>query len=340
MIPKAYQIQQVMMLAGYPKYKKHNRTYECGCPICHEGTSWNKKSRFTVYEDTMRATCFNCGWSGSIIDFIIQVTGKTYREILNDSKDHDTVDITQIVSKTPEIKNIPKLPEDSINLLDINQIEYYKSNKIVQQAIRYLHSRRLLSASNRCKEFWLSLKEGTHKNRIIIPFYANNRIEYYQSRSFLLTDTAPKYLSKSGAQKILFNIDHVKQDLPYIFLCEGPINAMFIKNGVGVAGITVSTQIDLSELQRQQIEMFPHHKQIWVLDSQWVDQASYTKTRKLLEQKINVFIWPKEMGLKYKDINEWAINEEKDELPSSFIVNNTYSVYSEKEYPSLHIRGT
>ena len=46
---------------------------------------------------------------------------------------------------------------------------------------------------------------------------------------------------------------------------------------------------------------------MWILDSQWVDQASLVKSETLLNQGERVFIWPEKFGRKFKDFNDIAI---------------------------------
>ena len=81
-IPQDYIIEKFFQYAGYPKYKKITNVYEGGCPLCREGKSWGKKRRlyFVVKENYIY--CHNCGWSGSPINWVQEVTGKNYIDII------------------------------------------------------------------------------------------------------------------------------------------------------------------------------------------------------------------------------------------------------------------
>ena len=57
------------------------------------------------------------------------------------------------------------------------------------------------------------------------------------------------------------------------------------------------------------------HRIVWVLDSQWLDKTACDKTMKLLEAGETVFIWPFDIGHKYKDFNEMVIDQKLDEIP-------------------------
>lgn len=58
------------------------------------------------------------------------------------------------------------------------------------------------------------------------------------------------------------------------------------------------------------------------MDSQILDKTSEEKTHKLLAQGECVFIWPKEIGEKYKDFNEWAKGEGLNEIPVDVVKSN------------------
>ena len=199
------------------------------------------------------------------------------------------------------------LPTDSINLCDQAQIDYYKDSEIVKRVYDTANERKLFSACNRPKTLWVSLKDPIHKNRLVIPFYDEfGDIVFYQSRTVFPTEKLPKYLSKSGSEKTLFNLNNIDSELDTLFIFEGPIDACFVRNGVAVAGIQESYS-SYTQKQKDQLASFPLHDKTWVLDSQWQDKAAKIKTKKLAEQGESVFIWPEKYGKQFKDFNDMAI---------------------------------
>ena len=238
LVPQEYTLQKFYQYAGYPKYKKLSNTYNAGCPICREGKSWLKKRRCIYIVKDNVICCHNCGWYSDTIKWIQEVSGMSFNEILNESKEFDILplDLLKETDTKPvkEIK-IEKLPKDSINIFDVNQLEYYKDNQAVVDALKVIKKRKIDEAINRPDTLWLSLSDRVHKNRIIIPFYdENNEIIFYQSRVIYNNDLKlyPKYLSKVNGEKSLYNINKIHHDLDYIFIFEGPIDAFFIKNGL------------------------------------------------------------------------------------------------------------
>lgn len=329
-LPQEYIVQKFYQYAGYPKYKKSSNTYEAGCPICREGTSWLKKRRcYYLVEDSI-ICCHNCGWFSKPLKWIQEVAGQTYDEIIKEARTYDILpeDISHEDIPLQLQKVNDKLPLDCINLFDTNQTEYHKNNPIVQKALELIKKRKLDTAINRPSSLWLSLTDKIHKNRLIIPFYNEKEdIVFYQSRTIINqpNDRLPKYLSKINGEKALFNLDKINPELDYIFIFEGPIDAFFVKNGTAVAGIQENSNNTFSSLQQLQINIFKLTKTIWVLDSQWLDSASRIKTKRLIDQGETVFIWPEKVGTRYKDFNDACIAAGINEISSKFILDNSYS---------------
>lgn len=329
LIPVEYILQKFYQYAGYPQFKKHSNTYIAGCPICREGKSWGKKRRCIYIVEDNAICCHNCGWYSDTTKWIQEVSGLTFNEILQESKEYDVLplDVLKEDNELKPRKPAEYMPKDCINIFDINQRQYYKDNEVVQDAIVLAEKRRLTTAVNRPDTLWVTVSDKIHKNRIIIPFYSESGdIIFYQSRIIYDKDLRlyPKYLSKVNGEKSLYNINKVSSDLDYIFIFEGPIDAFFVKNGTAVAGIQENSNNMFSKLQEAQLSSFKFFKKIWVLDSQWQDSASRNKTGKLIDQDECVFIWPESEGKKYKDINDYCIDKKIDSVDPEFFINNSH----------------
>ena len=324
-IPEEFIVQKFYQHAGYPKYVKSTNTYMGGCPICREGSSWGRKSRCYYIPKDVVICCHNCGWYSNPLNWLIEVEKIPYEEII---KQIDKCEYEYGIPKqeTKEIKQIDDLPRDSINLFDSSQLKFYCNDKIVTKAADMILSRRLNTAVNRPKSLYVSLNDPVHKNRLIIPFYGNqNKCMHYQSRTLLDEDhDRPKYLSKMNSEKTLFNYNQVKNNADHIFITEGPIDAFFIRNSVAVAGIQERSKQTLTSAQKLQLDRHFLMQTVWVLDSQWLDAASRMKSETLLKSNECVFIWPKDVGTRFKDINEMCVFFEIDRLSRQYILDNTY----------------
>jgi hypothetical protein len=239
-----------------------------------------------------------------------------------DGGDYDTLEFEELEDKK-KISIIPSLPEDSINLFDDLQIDYYKNNNIVKEALKYIKLRKLDIAINNPDALYISLKDPVHKNRLIIPFKDNcGKILWYQSRKIFDWDEKPRYLSKVNSEKTISGLDKITEQYPYVFLFEGPIDSFFVKNGISVGGINEG-RINLASKQKEQMTSLHFFDKIWVLDSQWKDKTARDKTLTLLEQGEEVFIWPKNIGTKYKDLNELCVDNNLNQISPTYIKNNS-----------------
>lgn len=319
-------VLKFIQYAGFATYKRYTKTWIGCCNICREGSSWGHKKRLYYIPKKDLIYCHNCGWSSKPITWISRSSGQSKNEIFEEYlHEYSIQDISHIDEKIPDLTPVSNtLPEDSINLFDPLQIEYFKEEPIVKECIRYIKRRKLDTAINRPESLWISLKDFVHQNRLIIPFYVDGKIEHYQSRAILDDDKIP-YLSKTNSTCPVFNLDNISKDCNEIFLFEGPIDSFFTKNGCAVAGIAKdSSREDLNDLQRSQLNAFIDVRKIWVLDSQWLDETSKIKTEILLESGKDVFIWPEHHGKRFKDFNDMCIELNINEIPGSFILKNTY----------------
>lgn len=329
-VPKEYTVEQIYKHGYQVKYNRFSETYQFGCCICREGKSLGKKRRCFYIPSNNNIFCHNCGWSSSPFSWVKRVTGLPDDVLIEEVKTYDntqSVDVLLANNEQPKsTKTTDVIPGDSINLFDLQQVSYYSDDKVVRLALSLIESRKIKDAINKPKAIYLSLKDKVHKNRLIIPFYnEKNELEFYQSRTLLVSDNKlkPKYLSKLYGDKTLYGIDNITNDINSIFIFEGPINAMFLKNGVAVAGIQKGNQ-QFTQRQQEQIDRFKWYDKIWVLDSQWVDATSLEKTEKLLEQGAKVFLWPEKYGKKFKDFNDLAMKYNLPEIDPEFVQKNTY----------------
>lgn len=327
-IPKEFVVEKFFQYNYQPKYNRYNDTYQGGCGICKEGKSFNKKRRCYYIPENNNIFCHNCGWSSTPYNWIKRVTGVSDTDLIQEIKTYNPVENVDIVTKdTPVNIVIEDLPPDAIDLFDKQQLSYFTDNKIVQKCLQFIKDRKIDIAINRPKSIYVSLKDYTHKNRLLIPFYnENNKIEFYQTRTVIASESInkPKYLSKFNSEKTLFGVNSIISDLSSVFIFEGPINAMFMKNGVAVAGIQQGNQQFTVRQQEQFDKSLKWFDKIWVLDSQWLDKTSLIKTEKLLNQNEKVFIWPEKYGKCFKDFNEMTMKYNLQDISSSFVIDNVF----------------
>tara|TARA_R100001129_G_scaffold176706_1_gene150930 strand:- start:6721 stop:7782 length:1062 start_codon:yes stop_codon:yes gene_type:complete len=328
-LPEDFVILKFFEIGFYPKYNKFNNVYQCSCPICREGQSLGKKRRCYYIPKNDNIFCHNCGWSGKPLRWIKEVSGSTNEDIIKELKEY-VPSVEDIIERDKDVKpsfEVSTLPKDSINLSDKLQLDFYTNSNVITAVRHLITERRLDTAVNRPDNLFVSLVDKVHKNRLVIPFInESNDIEFYQTRTVLDRDnkTKPKYLGKVNAEKTLFNINKVNSDHDQVYIFEGPINAFFTKNSVAVAGITERGKSFTQRQEEQLNNTLKWYDKVWILDSQWVDQASLVKSEVLLKQGERVFIWPEKFGKRFKDFNDIAIACSIDEIKWEFIQKNTF----------------
>lgn len=303
-----------------PLHKKYQNVFNAECPVCKEGKSAGRSRRLFYFPHKQYFFCHNCSKSWKPLEWVKEVTALTFPEIIkkNNEKSGEVYQSIQRYNKVAvetDITAIPDLPENSIDITNSAQIEFYKDNKFVKLALEYCESRRLLTATNSCRKFYLSLEDRVHKNRLVIPFYGdNNKIVCYQTRA-LTPNQFPKYLTKFG-EKELFGLNNIDVSVPYVFVFEGPIDSMFVKNGVAMASLSPT------EKQLQQLNNLIGYQQIYVFDNDKNNKQTAKKIEKYIKDGKTVFIWPREF-CKFKDFNEVCCNLNLNEIPWKFVVKNS-----------------
>jgi len=314
----SYIVEKFYSHAGNPTYNKFTNTYNGSCPSCREGKSWLKKKRLFFYPESNSFFCFNCSKHWNYINWIGEICALSKEEIIQELYcGESSIDISRHIilkQKKTVNKKIESLPYDSVNILDSKQNNFYNKNEFFRKSLDYIKSRKLDTAINRSPLYFISFKDFIHSNRLCIPYYdLSGKIIFYQTRS--LDGSEPRYLNKIGHEKSLFGIERVDPTFEYIFLFEGPIDAMMVKNGVAVAGLT------LTEKQKIQLNAFPFHKKVWVLDNPKVDSTSKELTKSKVMNGESIFKW---IDVPYKDFNEWAVSENLDEIHFNTIIDNMY----------------
>lgn len=328
-IPEGYVLEKFFMHCKRPVYKRTAGVYNAECPYCHEGKSSGRKRRFFYLPSEEKLFCQNgCGGKNPL-QFIREVTGMSNAEIMREAEEYITP-IADLIKRSEKEEIVNKkenkqsLPKDSINLFDHRQVAYYKDDQVVKDALELIKRRRLDTAINKPRALWISLTDEIHRNRLCFPFYdysSKYDISYYQTRAMYIQDERDgrKYLSKINADKTVFNIQNISPDIDHIFFQEGPIDSMFIRNGVGIAGVY------LSELQRDLLTRnFPLHQHVYMFDNQWIDETARKHTEKAIKEGHTVFVWPKHLR-KFKDLNELCVDQGINEVPVNYILRYVYS---------------
>jgi len=172
-----------------------------------------------------------CKWLGASDD---DIKVMVFEALKTESEDYEP---EQHVAKV-EFES-KELPEDALPLAEWgNLIEGELEEKIGEDyanALRYLIGRGYNNPFD--YDFYWSPAPG-YIDRVIIPFYYRNRIVGNTARK--VVDGRPKYLSDQHPH-FVFNTDAQKENQKYIFVVEGPFDAISI-GGVGLLTNDIADQ--------------------------------------------------------------------------------------------------
>jgi hypothetical protein len=230
------------------------------CVLCND---YKERAGFKFEDGTVIYNCWNCS-TGTTYEENSGKMSKTFRKVLRASGFDDSEISTAVntpffnkkqeddkvitLSKLTSVKTTTqtvKLPSGSLPIGNEEHLEYQ------QALVNYLVGR-CVDVSK--FEFLFSL-EKRFKDRIIIPFYRNGNLIYWQARSIDPTEKKRYDNAPVSRDAVIFNHDQLQSysRLP-LFVTEGVFDAMMV-DGVSILGSQLSeAKADLlSKTQRRLI---------------------------------------------------------------------------------------
>ena len=207
-----------------------------------------------------------------------------------------------------EFNTKPKLVEREEFIIPEDWMELDK------RAANIIDNRKIMEAPFAPKNWKLYL--SAKYTRIVIPWTKDGKIIGHQLRSIYKTQL-PKYKFEKGTEKPIFGLNNINYEHNKVYFIEGVFDSVFCANGLAIGGI---------KLTNHQQEVMDNYmlEHVYLLDNQWVDEASKRETLLLLKANKNVFIWPK--SFKAKDINEHVVATGKNPFTDfKFLEKHTYT---------------
>jgi hypothetical protein len=176
---------------------------------------------------------------------------------------------------------------------------HYAKEYIRSRLIPFEHWNKLFFTSD-FKEFVGSINKEKSKNlkskdsRIVIPFFdQKGKLIAVQGRA--LEDNIARYITiktKEDNDKI-YGLERLNKNIP-IWVFEGPIDSLFVKNGLATAG---------SELSKL-IKDFP--EAIFVFDNEPSNKQIIQNMENVIDSGCKIVIWKK--ANTHKDVNDMVIS--------------------------------
>lgn len=214
-------------------------------PCCHHnGTTTDTRLRGGLISnpDGVSYHCFNCGYKASwqqgrnlshkmrkLLQWMNAPDDVINKLALTVMQENEGMAVTQQLVEIPTFNTVP-LPEDAIKVTEIKDFDKHSL-----AILEYMASRNLQVDDT---TYYWSPSLG-YRDRLIIPFYYENRIVGWTGRS-VNPDKKPKYLSEQQPGYV-FNLDEQRPQKVFAIVCEGPIDALYI-DGVALLGSEAKDQ--------------------------------------------------------------------------------------------------
>lgn len=259
------------------------------CPAC------NSEMKFGIHLSGNRTNCFKCGFRDSPIEVAMSNERiETLPEFFEFIKDVD-----ELVYKEPEVikwerKENVILPE-SFRLINLG------SGRMAEAARTYLKGRGfdITKLALRGVGYCTS---GEYKGYIILPFYDNNKLIYFNARSYMFGGTKfhnPKVEDFGiGKSILLFNADALNL-YDTVYIVESVMNAYtWGDNAIATSGKAIS-QHQLSRIIRSQVK-----RVVFLLDPDAYKEAIEFALKLVQFKKVKVVLLPND-----KDVNDLGKNK-------------------------------
>lgn len=191
------------------------------CFNCKFTTGWQPGSPFG---EKMKSLC---RWLGGSED---DIKDMIFESLKTESPDYRPDQHQQKIEFTDK-----ELPEGAMPLSEWANVGREEVNEFLLPVFEYLVNRGFDPLD---KNFYWSPCAG-YENRVIIPFLYDKRVVGNTARK--ITDGKPKYLSDQHPN-FVFNFDDQNEDQRYIFVVEGPLDA------ISIGGVALLTN-DISDQQ-------------------------------------------------------------------------------------------
>ena len=259
--------------------------------------------------------CHRCGYSASVKKFFKDyfpfqwdMMKEESLKNLQNCRNRKKEIFTDRVKKQQKIEDseVGKFLNSACYPLFLNSVPNSLSvQEMVNNSETFLKNRRINSG-----DFYVCFDpKNSHFKRIIIPFRTEENIPYYFQSRTIFDNEKPKYktMGNSGLSNVIYKEFQVNKNKT-VYLCEGILDSLFIKNAVSILGCSISkNQIKLIKSK------FPEY--IFVLDS---DTPSIKTAKRLLRMGEKVIIID---GA--KDVNELIIKNNVDYIDEEYLEKNT-----------------
>ena len=253
------------------------------CPDC------GKEQKYGINLPSNRSNCFKCGYNRQPFNVMMDNERFTNKhEAMNFLMQFE--EMGYVEPKVERSEEKPVLLPEGFKLILFGDSQWGKS------ARRYL-SNRGFDINELAYSGWGYCTEGKHKGYIIIPFYKNGKLFYFNARLYM--GSGPKYNNPKaedfgiGKSKIIYNVDALKK-YEKIYIVESAMNAQTLGDqAIALGGKAISSA------QFSEIIKAPANKLVIILDSDATKEAVKQACDLSFHKNVKVIFMPDG-----KDVND------------------------------------
>lgn len=315
------------------KILKHNPFTARGrCKICGDSKKSKTKARLYFFEidGGIAVNCKNCGYGSPLSFYLKEQEPALYDqykiETFADKMGVRPEDLEKNKEKIDDSLFVPSYKPEPINSLGIPKVIDLDDNHPVKKYVRdarkipdyanVLYAEEFCKFASKYKDEFKGIKKD--HSRIVIPFL-NKSGEMIAFQARALGNEQPKYYTifLNDKEREFYGVERINKD-KNIYIVEGPIDSMFLPNGIAALSSNLRQCADkLSEQINKHLNGF-----ILVYDNEPRNKEIVKLYDKSIELNYNVVLWPE--TFKYKDINAAIADGMPPKEVYKIIKNNTF----------------
>jgi hypothetical protein len=302
--------------------RKGEYLYQCRCPICGDSQTSKKKKRGYFYrqQNDLYYKCHNCDASQHFGTFLKNFDSNVYREYSleryaagENRRPHAAPEFkfdAPVFQPPPESDILERLCVRVDTLPESHEVrEFCSLRKIPADQLHRLYYIDDIKKIESLHERYQNTIQ-THEPRLVIPFRdSTGRLVGLSCRG--LRGEALRYITVrvDETAPLIFGIDQLDKSQP-VYVCEGPIDSLFLSNSIAVGGTGFGKLGSLGlDSSRTTI----------VIDNQPRNSEVVKITERIISAGWRTFVWPKYTTA--KDINDLVIIGAQ---PKNIIDGHTY----------------
>jgi transcription elongation factor Elf1 len=307
--------------------QKKESLYNFSCPICGDSQKNKLKARGYVYQkgNELFYRCHNCSAGTNIAGLLKEVDSQLHSEYILERYKSGQSNNSNIFSEVLQLSvpkfgkvNKQKVFEHAEWLCDLPKehfaIQYATNRRIPDK----FHDKLLFTAHY--ERFITTLVPNHGKQiiddaRLVIPFYdENNELIALSGRALETSEKTLRYVTirtNESQNKLVFGMDRVDLSKK-VYVCEGPIDSLFIVNCVasGDANLSMTAKnISANEI-------------VLIFDNEPRNKEIVKMIQSAIKMNHSVVIWPDNIG--EKDVNAMIMSGKTQDELLNIISSNTF----------------